>query len=194
MHSTAVTSQSEVAAVSLTDAKSQLGIYHNDLDGNIRTALESAIAYCETRTGRALRESETIVQGYPQWPVRRVCFVRQPVRSITSVTYWPESGSQQTISASEYRLIASTNAGSHLEFDDNFNQPGLDTRDDAVQVTYVAGYATEGSGEPQVPPQAKQAVLLRLQHDWGELMPREQEAARKSVDSLLASIEWGCYR
>lgn len=178
----------------LSEAKSHLRILQNDLDGGVELARQAAVCYVEDRLGRSLRETETIVQSYPQWPCNPVRFDRHPVKAITSVTYYDADNSLQTVSSSDYRLLETTRAASVLEFDSQFSRPSLYGRSDAVLVTYTAGYAVNGAGDIEIPPQAKWAILLRLEHDWGDLMPREQVANERAVESLLSTVEWGGYR
>lgn len=189
-HQTAVTAKSSDLPVTLAEAKEHLRILSDDLDVEIQAALEAAIEYCESVVGRSLRVSHTLTQTYCQWPCSPVRFDRQPVKSITSVTYCDDDGASQTVSTSDYRLQPSTNAGAVLEWDDGFSYPSLDARLNAVTITYVAGYADIAS----VPAMAKYAVKLKLKELFGDMGEREQAATVRACDALLSQIEWGAYR
>lgn len=192
-YQTNTTAKSATLPVTLQEAKEQLRIVSGDLDSNIQISLEAAVAYCERETGRSLRESHTIVQSYSQWPCSPVRFDRQPVRVISSITYYDSTGALQTLSTGNYRLLNSSDAAALLEFDDGFSVPSLDSRSDAVQITYLAGYG-EVDGKPSVPADIKHAILLLIEKDWGNKTPVEQERMERSIRSKLSSVEWGCYR
>ena len=182
-----ITAKAAQLPVTLDQAKQHLAIYHDDQDTRIDLALTSAVEYVEEMTGRALRASMSVTAAYPTWP-SCVYFTRNPVTSIASVQYYPQnSGSLSTVSVSEYRLIASTELGAVLEFDDEFNPPDSDTRSDAVQINYVAGYSTE-------PPMAKQAVLIALELHYGDMKPQDIAANERTLKSLLRTLAWTHYR
>jgi uncharacterized phiE125 gp8 family phage protein len=189
-HQTVVTEKSADLPLTLSEAKSHLRLLHDDLDVEVEEALKAAVEYCETVAGRALRVSHTLTQKYCQWPCGPVRFDRQPVTAISSVTYYDGNGDSQTLASSNYRLQASTLAAGYLEWDDDFTRPTLDTRDDAVTITFTVGYTDIAS----VPAMAKHAIKLKLAEIFGDLRDRERDATVKSCDSLLAAIDWGSYR
>lgn len=189
-HQTTVTDASEALPVELADAKQHLRIYHDDLDTEIQAALEAAIDYCETVTGRALREEVTVSQTYSGWDCEPIRFDRQPVKSITSITYYDSDGVSQEVDEADYRLTLSTNAAASLQFDDAFAKPLLYEREDAITIEYVAGYESA----TVVPARAKHAIKLKLAELFGNLDDRKTEANRRACDDMLASLDWGSYR
>jgi uncharacterized phiE125 gp8 family phage protein len=189
-HQTVVTAKSADLPLTTDEAKSHLRILGGDLDAEVQAALEAAVEYCETVTGRALRVSHTLTQKYCQWPCGPVRFDRQPVSAISSVTYYDADGDEQTLSASNYRLQPSTLAAGYLEWDDDFSRPTIESREDAVTITFTVGYADIAD----VPPMAKYAIKLKLSEIFGDLRDRERDGTAKACDSLLAAIEWGSYR
>ena len=160
------------------------------MDAAVNLALESAVEFCEQVTGHVLRVSYTVDQSYPGWPCNPIRFDRQHVYSISSVGYYDADNSSQTVDSANYRLQESSDGASYLEIDSDFSAPDLYARNDAVVVTYLAGY----SSISDVPTAAKMAILLQLQLNWGDLTPAESEATRRSRDEFLSSISWGCYR
>ena len=175
--------------MTLQQAKSHLWIVNEDFDERLGLALKAAIDYCETVTGRVLRVSKTVVQSYDGWPCSPVRFDYQPAYSITSVTYYDADNAQQTVSASNYRLVQG-NVGAVLELDADYSKPTVYERADAVQVTYLAGYEDLSN----VPDAAKYAILLTLETQWGGKTNIEADAVERSVGSLLATIDVGAYR
>lgn len=185
-----ITSRTADLPLTLAEAKSHLRKSGDELESEIQATLEAAVSYCEAITGRSLRVTTTLTQVYPQWPCDPVRFDREPVKAISSVTYYDQDGNSQTVASSNYRLIPQSESGAHLEWDDDFTKPTLDTRDDAVTITYTAGYDDIAS----VPATAKQAIKLKLSELFGELDPREADNYRRSCNDLLSAIDWGVYR
>lgn len=157
---TTVTAKDSELPVSLDDAKRHLRVVSGELDEYIQSLLLAATEYCEGVTGRALRLSATLTQKYCQWPCNPVRFNRQPVKSVTSVTYYDADNVSQTVSSSNYRLHTSSEAAAYLEIDGDFVKPTLYARDDAVTVTFVAGYSSADT----VPETAKHAIRMIVGH------------------------------
>lgn len=187
---TTTTARSAGMPVSLAEAKDHLRISTDDLDTQVQATLEAATEYCETVTGRALRVSHTVTQTYDDWPCNPVRLSRQPVTAISSVTYYDQDGASQTVASNNYRLIAGGDHAAVLEFDDDFTEPTLDDRLDAVTITYTAGYSSVDT----VPAMAKHAIKLVMSELFGDLDDRQMTACRESAKRLLAAIDWGSYR
>lgn len=200
---TTVTARTSEMPVTLDEAKSHLRVIDGNTDEYIETLIAAATELCESRTGRSLRVSQTLTQTYRCWPCC-VHFDRQPVLALqpgvdpaadaTVVQYYDADGVLQTVDSDEYRLLVSSEAGATLEFDSGFTRPALETREGAVIVTYMAGYATIAD----VPARAKHAIKLLVGH-WFT----HQEAVNignvtsevpMAVDALLGALDWGCYR
>lgn len=176
--------------VSLEEAKQHLRVFDGNLDTDIQGKLEAAVAYCESVTGRALRISHTLTQTYDGWPCDPIQFDREPVKSITSVGYYDENGTLQTLVNTSYRLHQSSEAAAHLEWDDSFLSPLTDSREGVIVITYVAGYASVDV----VPFVAKEAVKLTLSLLFGNLDDRECANYERARDDLLATLRSGHYR
>jgi uncharacterized phiE125 gp8 family phage protein len=191
---TTVTAKSSDLPVTLAEAKTHLRLLSDDLDTEVVALLEAATEYCESVCGRSLRVSQTLTQKYDGWPCSPVRFDRQPVTAITSVTYYDADDASQTVSSSNYRLLASSEAAALLEFDSDFTRPTLSDRADAVTVTYTAGYASIEA----VPQRARQAIKLLIGHwfNHGEAVNIGNITTEvpMSTGALLQSLEWGCYR
>lgn len=186
---TAKTTAANQLPVSLQEAKLHLRIASEDLDDGVDLALRAAVEYCEAVTGRVLRVSYTVVQSYAGWPCLPVRFDWNPAYSISHVKYYDADNTLQTVSSSLYRL-SQGNAASVLEFDEDFTYPTFYDRRDAVQVTYLAGYATVSD----VPACAKHAVLLALERDWGDTPANEVPRIERALAAKLAAVDTGGYR
>lgn len=189
-HRTTELSKSSNLPVTLDEAKRHLRILGEDLNDDVTGALEAATEYCEAIVGRSLRSTTTLTQSYRCWPKAPVWFDREPVASVTHVKYYDTTGTLTTVSSSYYRLHQQSEASATLEWDDSFSFPALDARDDAVIVTYAAGYGAVSS----VPARAKHAVKLALSLFFGDLTEKDVEPTRRACSDLLRSIDWGCYR
>lgn len=186
---TTTTAKDAILPLTLAEAKAHLRILGDDLDSEVDAALTAAVEYCETVTGRALRLSHNVTQTYEEWPCDPVRLSRQPVRSIASVTYYDADGSSQTVDTQWYRLIAGGDHAAVLEWEDQFTEPTLDERMDAVAINYVAGYAAN-----EVPQLAKSAIKMVLSEIFGDLDERQATAVRTTANRLLSAIDWGSYR
>ena len=184
-----VTSKDSLLPVSLAEAKQHLRLDGDHMDDVVLDKLQAAVDYCERRVARSLRLSHTLTQTYQGWPTL-VRFERQPVKSITSITYYDANNAQQTLAASNYLLIASTEASATFCWDANFSVPTVYDRGDAVTITYVAGYATI----TDVPHAAREAIKLKLGMLMSDMDDRSMEQHRRAIEDLLGSVETGMLR
>lgn len=80
-----------------------------------------------------------------------------PVQSIDSVTYYDADNAQQTLASSVYQLFVD-GEGPFLDLKPDQDWPVSYARDDAVSVTFVAGYGDAAD----VPVSIRQAILLMV--------------------------------
>lgn len=187
-----ITSQTSTLPVTLSQAKQHLRVEGNELETLLSLAIESAVTHLEKRLGRSLRETTTLVQRYESWPSNPIDLLWQPVTAISSLEYYDTDGSQQTVSSSYYRLIGDTYGASYVELDETFTKPALDSRSDAVELTYTAGYTASGS-DIAIPPQIKWAILLQIEKDWGDVEGKDVSHHERSIDALIGSACWKPY-
>ena len=187
---TTISAKSSPACVTLGEASAALRISGSDLDTEVQFSLDAATEFVERSVHRALRVSYTIAEIYDGWPINPVAFDWQPVKSISSITYYDTADASQTVAAADYRLLAETDGAAVLEFDADYSLPGLATRSDAVTINYLAGYADIDS----VPGLAEAAVKLKLREIFGDLTEREAKPNERSLKSLLSQLSWGQYR
>jgi uncharacterized phiE125 gp8 family phage protein len=79
----------------------------------------------------------------------------EPVSEITSVVYRASDGAEVTIEGTNYRLVD----GNRFVFGTGFAFPETECGPGAVTITFEAGYEAD-----EVPPNAKQAVIIGVQH------------------------------
>lgn len=153
--------------VTLADVKANLRIDASDEDALLNGFIASATAYLDGYSGvlgRALI-NQTWVQKFPYFPgLGSVAgLALNPVQSISSITYYDENNDQQTLSTDVYALL-DDELGSFVSLQYGQSWPSVYPREDAVSITYVAGYGADGDS---VPAAIKQALLL-LVGNWYE--------------------------
>lgn len=140
--------------LSLQAVKQMLRIDFDAEDAYIEGLISSAQAYCENHTGVFFTPA-VVVETLPGWPCDRVILLRFPVPSVLTVGYEDENGDAQTLSETEYRVLATAiPAGVFIK--SGVTLPDLDAdRPDAVRVQYQTG--TDG-----IPDAVRQAMLLMI--------------------------------
>ncbi|RMF11098.1 MAG: hypothetical protein D6773_00370 [Alphaproteobacteria bacterium] len=152
-----------VTPVSLAEAKAHLNVDFADDDALITALIDAATEYFDGWSGTLGRAliTQTWQQAMSAFPASvRLWLPLAPVQSITSVQYYDAADVLQTFAASNYRLQAD-GAGPYIELVSGASWPNVGVRDDAVIVTFVAGYGNTGA---DVPEPIRQAILLLIGH------------------------------
>lgn len=157
---------SDPAADLLTAAevKAQGRIDGSDEDTLIARLIAAATAHLDGPAGvlgRALI-TQTWAMSRRVWSERMLLPVGD-VQSVVSVTYHDTLNAEQTLPASGYRLQRGAEAD-YLERDEATSWPSVYDRDDAITITWIAGY---GDAASDVPEAIRHAALLLVQ-DWFE--------------------------
>lgn len=142
--------------VTLAEIKKQLSLADsvNQWDSFLRDAVTQAREQFEYDTGVVCCTS-TWVEKLDEWPCDYIVLHRRPVASVSSITYLDTDGASQTWSSSNYTLDSNrTEPTIFRTYGATF--PALRSIENAVTVTYVAGYGAATA----VPKLVKQAVLL----------------------------------
>ncbi|PLX37002.1 MAG: hypothetical protein C0605_08005 [Hyphomicrobiales bacterium] len=105
-----------------------------------------------------------------------------PCQSISAVSYYDGDNAEQTLNSSIYALRADA-LGPYMTLAPDQSWPGTYNREDAVSITYVAGYGAAAA----VPQAIKQAILLMIAH-WYE--NRETTLVGASVADLPMGAAW----
>lgn len=171
--------------VTLAEARLHLRVDATGEDALITALIQAAREWCEQHTGRAF-VTQTLRYRLAQFPrCRTVELPRGPAQSITSVGYVDPALSVQTLDAAKYGLAADASPP-RLELAPSLSWPDTYDAQDAVTITYVAGYGAASA----VPFPIKQAILVMV----GELYSRREDAvagmtiqaAQMGVERLLA--------
>jgi uncharacterized phiE125 gp8 family phage protein len=144
--------------LSLAEVKAHCRVDHADDDAYMAGLVLAAEGHLDGYSGvlgRALI-SQTWQQPYEVFaPVLDIPF--GPVISVTSLSYRDVNRVTQTVPSNQYRHYT-RHTGDCLAMLSNFTHPAsLDDEDDAVMVTWVAGY---GAAAADVPAPIRHAALL----------------------------------
>lgn len=138
--------------------KEHLRISSSDQANVLPLYLESAVAWVEKFTGRSLMP-QTWRATFPHFPERAWLPFAAPFTAISSVTYYDTDNVSQTLASSVYTVPADSEPAC-LMLVSGQSWPSLFCRDDAVTITYTAGYAQASD----VPTPLRQAVLVLAGH------------------------------
>mgnify|MGYP001812799349 CR=1 FL=1 len=150
-----------VEPLTLAEAKSHLRVDIADDDLLIEGQIKAAREYCEHYTARSFvqREYRADLWNFAE----AIALPGRPIISISSVKYYDTSSPEalQTWAASNYLLTADI-----VRRVSGASYPSIAYRADAVQITYLAGYAPTSSPitdwTEEVPFSVKQAMLILI--------------------------------
>src|SRR5690606_7003112 len=120
--------------------------------------IAAAVDWVERYTRRGLM-TQTYQVSLPGFVSSMPLPYAAPVQTVSTVKYYDTSGTLQTLSPSPYRLIQAEDPAC-LELDVESTLPAIQSRRDAVQITYLVG-ATSPSA---VPAALVQAVTMLAAH------------------------------
>lgn len=167
--------------VSLAEAKAHCRVDHDDDDTLIESLIAAASGHLDGWSGilgRAL-VTQTWRRDFGSF-ADKLRLPLAPAASIGSITYYDGDNAQQTLSTDVYRLFTDAR-GPYVALKPDQSWPGTYGRDDAVSVTFAAGYGAAAA----VPAPLKSAILL-LVGAWYE--NREQTVIGVSVSELPQSV------
>jgi uncharacterized phiE125 gp8 family phage protein len=145
--------------LTIAEAKAHLRVDHSDEDVLISSLIDAAVAHLDGYSGilgRALI-TQTWTASFPTF-AERLDIPLAPVQSAT-IQYYDSTNAQQTLSTSVYAVL-SDGLGPYISLKYNQQWPQTYTRDDAVTITFVAGYGAATS----IPPAIRAAMLLLISH------------------------------
>jgi len=151
--------------ISTAEAKTHLRVTVSTDDTYIDTLIASARHWVEQHCGIALID-QTLKLYLDRFPIcdEPIMLPRPPSQTISSVTYVDEDGTTQTWTSSKYALDAIRHPGRlHTAYNETY--PTVRSIENAVIVTYVAGYGATGAS---VPPDIIHAMKLLLTQ-WYEV-------------------------
>lgn len=146
--------------VSLAEAKEQLRVDTSADDDFIQRLVEAATEQLDGdgELGRAM-----INQSWAEWSgpsPEAVKLTMGPFQSLTSVEYYDTDGTLQTATLSDFETRKDGDFVT-CRPKTGFSWPATQDRDDAIKITYVAGF---GATSADVPQPLRHAVLMLVTH------------------------------
>lgn len=177
-----LTSGPAVEPVTATEAKLHLELSGTTYDDKIDSLIAEARQQVEHDTDAAL-----ITQT---WKQRFYGFTdplqlaKRPVQSVSSITYYDNGNSQQTLSSSLYSFDAKRRQV-HLAYNESW--PATVSRWDCVEVTFVCGY---GDAASDVPEMYKQAMLLQIGFNFEnrDMLLSDGVSSQKAYEALIGRL------
>ena len=172
----------EQEPLTLEEAKAQLRLDDDTDDGLVRRLIIAARMWVEGQTKKALIE-QTWDQKIDCWPYKYnmpyIEIEKNPVKSVTSITYQEGSSPQPTLNATQYIVVAREH-GSYIAPAYGVTWPSTLAVPEAITVRFVAGYTT-------VPETLKHAIAMLVAH-WYENREviGKPESIPYGVESLIS--------
>lgn len=137
-----------VECVSVSDVHTQARIDSSDEDAYISgTLIPAARELAESYTQRCFTNT-TFRYVLDEWPLNRVLRLpRVPLVSVTSVKYYDQNATEQTVTATDYTVHTDAEPG-FIEIDQEYNYPTLYGDSADVRIVFVAGYGVVATGVP----------------------------------------------
>ncbi len=190
-----------VEPVTLAEAKAHLRVDTSDDDTYIGTLITAAREWCEQYLDRTLVHTQWVMRfdtfppdGTQDIELPRPPMVMSGTATAVTVTFTQEAGPTSTYSTAEYRVDRNATPGAILPIYGSTWTPHRQD-DNAISVTWWAGYGASGSS---VPAAIRHAILMLVGH-WYEfrtsvLTGSISKEVEFGVKSLLDSQRWGSYR
>jgi uncharacterized phiE125 gp8 family phage protein len=180
------TVQPTVEPVELAEVKSWCRVDTSDDDTLLRSILIGARQWCEEFTGRQF-VTATYTYSLDTFRGSRVYLPRPPLIAISGITYTDSGGTQQTWGATLYQTVTDPTGG-YVQPAWGQTWPG-DVRgiEEAVVITYTAGYGARGD---LVPMPIRQAMLILCCHAYEIRTPIVIGTISTPIQFSVESLLW----
>jgi uncharacterized phiE125 gp8 family phage protein len=190
-----------VEPVTVAEAKAHLRVDVSDDDTYIGTLITAAREWCEQYLDRTLVNTQWVMRfdSFPPDGTQDIELPRPPMSlagttTAVSLTFTSETGGTQAFSTNSFRVDRNATPGAVKTLYGQTWPPHL-MDDNAVSVTWWAGYGSAGSS---VPAAVRHAILMLVGH-WYEnrstvLVGSISKQLEFAVESLLSSHRWGSYQ
>ena len=168
--------------VDLALLKEHLRLSSTDQANVLPLYLDAAVAWVETYTGRPLMR-QTWRVTLPEFYERTWLPYAAPLVAVSSITYYDTANASQTLASSVY-TAPTDGEPACLRLAYGQTWPSAYSREDAVTVTYTAGYAEATS----VPAPLRQAVLLLAGHFYENREAVLVSAISKEIEFAVTAL------
>lgn len=175
--------------ISLATAKAHLRVDHSDDDTYITALIWSASQSIEDYTKFALSDT-TYSQYVNSFDVKYIELMIGNVKTISSITYWDENESQQSLHSSNWYNDVSYNPA-RIYFKSTFTAPKLSQGGKKIMISFRAGNDISDP-DGALPYTIQQALLLLIGHWYENRMAVINTMNRElpmGVDYLLDGIK-----
>ena len=189
-----------VEPVTVAEAKAHLRVDVSDDDTYIGTLITAAREWCEQYLDRTLVNTQWVMRfdSFPPDGTQDIELPRQPMSmagttTAVSLTFTSETGGTQAYSTNSFRVDRNATPGAVKTLYGQTWPPHL-MDDNAVSVTWWAGYGSAGSS---VPAAVRHAILMLVGILYEKRAAAESGSLNEvpfGVKSLLDSQRWGSYR
>ncbi|MEW8027833.1 MAG: hypothetical protein AB2806_08850 [Candidatus Thiodiazotropha sp.] len=169
----------DIEPLSLAEAKDHLNELSGEHDNKILNLISSARKDLEKNTGRVLitQTIKLMLDAFDDV----VLIPRTPVQSIESITYLDADGAEQSLLSTDYRLdVESTPA--RLTPAHGKSWPSTMPVNNAVSISFIAGYGNSGSDIEEPLKQAMKLYLTKM-YDLDSRVGRYLDDAINSIYS-----------
>jgi uncharacterized phiE125 gp8 family phage protein len=189
-----------VEPVTVAEAKAHLRVDVSDDDTYIGTLITAAREWCEQYLDRTLVNTQWVMRfdSFPPDGTQDIELPRPPMSlagttTAVSLTFTSETGGTQAYSTASFRVDRNSTPGAVKTLYGQTWPPHL-MDDNAVSVTWWAGYGSAGSS---VPAAVRHAILMVVGILYEKRAAAESGSLNEvpfGVKSLLDSHRWGSYR
>ena len=189
-----------VEPVTVAEAKAHLRVDVSDDDTYIGTLITAAREWCEQYLDRTLVNTQWVMRfdSFPPDGTQDIELPRPPMSlagttTAVSLTFTSETGGTQAYSTASFRVDRNSTPGAVKTLYGQTWPPHL-MDDNAVSVTWWAGYGNAGSS---VPAAIRHAILMLVGILYEKRAAAESGSLNEvpfGVKSLLDSQRWGSYR
>jgi uncharacterized phiE125 gp8 family phage protein len=137
-------------ATSLALVKQHLRVIADEEDDLLLHYIDAATLHFEKLSGRSLI-TQTLKYSFGNFPCQDFFLIQRgaPLQSVTHIKYYDKDNVLQTLPTDNYSLSASGIPGKVFRTGDSWGVEDIhETRPDAVEVTFVAGYGADDSFVP----------------------------------------------
>lgn len=189
-----------VEPVTVAEAKAHLRVDTSDDDTYIGTLITAGREWCEQYLDRTLVNTQWVMRfdSFPPDGTHDIELPRPPMATAgtttaVALTFTYENGTTATYSTASYRVDRNSTPGAVKTLYGQTWPPHL-MDDNAVSVTWWAGYGSAGSS---VPAAIRHAILMIVGILYEKRAAAESGSLNEvpfGVKSLLDSQRWGSYR